>query len=62
MKRLCTGTKQFYEREVLIVMNFVVVDVETANPNSASICQGGIAPFRDGGRYASQRTARPAIL
>jgi DNA polymerase III subunit epsilon len=29
-------------------MNFVVVDVETANPNFASICQIGIAPFRDG--------------
>ena len=29
-------------------MNFVVVDVETANPNLASICQIGIAPFRNG--------------
>jgi DNA polymerase III subunit epsilon len=29
-------------------MNFVVVDVETANPNFSSICQIGIAPFRDG--------------
>jgi len=29
-------------------MNFVVVDVETANPNLASICQIGIAPFREG--------------
>lgn len=29
-------------------MNFVVVDVETANPNLASICQVGIAPFREG--------------
>lgn len=29
-------------------MNFVVVDVETANPNLASICAIGIAPFRDG--------------
>jgi DNA polymerase III subunit epsilon len=29
-------------------MNFVVIDVETANPNFASICQIGIAPFRDG--------------
>jgi DNA polymerase III subunit epsilon len=29
-------------------MNFVVIDVETANPNLASICQVGIAPFRDG--------------
>ena len=29
-------------------MDFVVIDVETANPNLASICQIGIAPFRDG--------------
>lgn len=29
-------------------MNFIVVDVETANPNFASICQIGLAPFRDG--------------
>lgn len=29
-------------------MNFVVIDVETANANLASICQVGIAPFRDG--------------
>jgi DNA polymerase-3 subunit epsilon len=29
-------------------MNFVVIDVETANPNFASICQVGIAQFRDG--------------
>lgn len=29
-------------------MNFIVVDVETANPNLSSICQVGIAPFRDG--------------
>lgn len=29
-------------------MNFVVIDVETANPNFASICQIGLAPFRDG--------------
>jgi DNA polymerase-3 subunit epsilon len=29
-------------------MNFIVIDVETANPNFASICQVGIAPFRDG--------------
>ncbi len=29
-------------------MNFVVIDVETANPNFASICQIGIAPFRNG--------------
>jgi hypothetical protein len=26
-------------------MNFVVIDVETANPNLSSICQVGIAPF-----------------
>jgi len=29
-------------------MNFVVVDVETANPNLSSICQIGLATFRDG--------------
>lgn len=29
-------------------MNFVVIDVETANPSLSSICQIGIAPFRDG--------------
>jgi DNA polymerase-3 subunit epsilon len=29
-------------------MNFVVVDVETANPNLASICQIGLAHCRDG--------------
>ncbi|MGD1028597.1 exonuclease domain-containing protein [Candidatus Binatus soli] len=29
-------------------MNFVVVDVETANPDLSSICQIGIACFRDG--------------
>jgi DNA polymerase-3 subunit epsilon len=29
-------------------MNFVVIDVETANPDLSSICQVGIAPFRDG--------------
>lgn len=29
-------------------MDFVVVDVETANPNLASICEIGIAPFRNG--------------
>ena len=29
-------------------MNFVVINVETANPNLTSICQVGIAPFRDG--------------
>jgi DNA polymerase-3 subunit epsilon len=30
-------------------MNFVVVDVETANANLSSICQIGIATFRNGG-------------
>jgi len=29
-------------------MDFVVVDVETANPDLSSICQIGIASFRDG--------------
>jgi DNA polymerase III subunit epsilon len=29
-------------------MNFVVIDFEIANPNLASICQVGIASFRDG--------------
>ncbi len=29
-------------------MNFVVIDVETANPDFSSICQVGIAEFRDG--------------
>jgi len=29
-------------------MNFVALDVETANPNMASICQIGIARFADG--------------
>jgi DNA polymerase-3 subunit epsilon len=29
-------------------MNFTVIDVETANPDLASICQVGIATFRDG--------------
>ncbi len=29
-------------------MNFVALDVETANPNMASICQIGIARFTDG--------------
>ncbi len=32
-------------------MNFVVIDVETANPDFASICQVGIAAFRDGTLY-----------
>jgi DNA polymerase-3 subunit epsilon len=29
-------------------VDFVVIDVETANPDSSSICQVGIASFRDG--------------
>jgi DNA polymerase-3 subunit epsilon len=29
-------------------MDFVVIDVETANPDLASICQVGVASFRDG--------------
>ena len=29
-------------------MNFIVVDVETANRNPGSICQIGVASFRDG--------------
>lgn len=29
-------------------MNFISLDVETANPNLASICQVGLAVFRDG--------------
>lgn len=29
-------------------MDFVVIDVETANPNPRSICQIGIATFQDG--------------
>ncbi len=29
-------------------MNFVAIDVETANPDFASICQVGVAVFRDG--------------
>lgn len=29
-------------------MNFIVIDVETANPSLTSICQIGIAPFLDG--------------
>ena len=32
-------------------MNFVVIDVETANPDFSSICQVGIAEFRDGRHY-----------
>lgn len=33
--------------------NFVVVDVETANPSLSSICQIGIASFRDGALQGS---------
>jgi DNA polymerase-3 subunit epsilon len=29
-------------------MNFVAIDVETANPDFSSICQVGVASFRDG--------------
>ena len=29
-------------------MNFAAIDVETANPDCASICQIGIAEFKDG--------------
>lgn len=29
-------------------MNFVVIDVETANPNFSSICQVGVVAFQDG--------------
>ena len=29
-------------------MDFVAIDVETANPDMASICQVGIAGFQDG--------------
>ena len=29
-------------------MNFVAIDVETANPNMGSICQIGIARFAEG--------------
>lgn len=32
-------------------MNFVVIDVETANPNFSSICQVGLAEFRDGNLF-----------
>ncbi len=33
--------------------NFVVVDVETANHNLSSICQIGIASFREGALNSS---------
>jgi DNA polymerase-3 subunit epsilon len=29
-------------------MDFVAVDIETANPSMASICQVGVAGFSDG--------------
>ncbi len=32
-------------------MDFVAIDVETANPNFASICQVGVAEFREGTLY-----------
>lgn len=32
-------------------MNFVVIDVETANPDFSSICQVGLAEFKDGKLY-----------
>ncbi len=31
-----------------VPMNFVVIDLETANRDQSSICQVGIAHFRDG--------------
>lgn len=34
-------------------MNFVVIDVETANPDFSSICQVGVADFRDGRLFDS---------
>ncbi|WP_437952945.1 exonuclease domain-containing protein [Sorangium sp. So ce296] len=34
-------------------MSFVVIDVETANPDLSSICQVGIASFRDGKLHES---------
>jgi DNA polymerase-3 subunit epsilon len=34
-------------------MNFTVIDVETANPDLSSICQVGIASFRDGVLHSS---------
>jgi DNA polymerase-3 subunit epsilon len=35
-------------RQELLGMDFVVIDVETANADLSSICQVGIASFRDG--------------
>ncbi|MBI3775177.1 MAG: transposase [Gammaproteobacteria bacterium] len=37
-------------------MSFVVIDVETANPDFASICQVGLAEFRDGKFFGSWET------
>ena len=34
-------------------MNFVAIDVETANPDLASICQVGVAAFRDGALHST---------
>ena len=34
-------------------MHFVVIDVETANPDPSSICQVGVASFRDGQLHES---------
>ena len=34
-------------------MDFVVIDVETANPDFSSICQVGVAEFRDGRLFDS---------
>lgn len=34
-------------------MYFVVIDVETANPDPSSICQVGVASFRDGQLHGS---------
>ncbi len=34
-------------------MNFVVIDVETANPDFSSICQVGLAEFRNGTLFES---------
>lgn len=34
-------------------MDFTVIDVETSNPNLASICQIGVAVFRGGKLHES---------
>jgi len=34
-------------------VNFVAIDVETANPDLASICQVGVAAFRDGALHST---------